>query len=392
MKKYPKVLSFILAIVCITAFSSCDVLDAVLTTSDTNTTQTDTNSSADGGFTVHMIDIGQGDSILLECNDEYMLIDAGELGQGGIVNDYLKDHNVTQLDYALITHPHSDHYGGMLDVLKNESVTTKNIVMTEAMNTTRTWEKLVDYIDQKNYNVIFPKTNDTITLGNTTLTMYVPEIVKDLNNCSIIVRAEYNGMSAIFTGDAESSEEKLILDEGFNVQANLLKAGHHGSRTSTNKKFLSAVNPQIALISCGKNNDYGHPHKETVKKFNDANIPMYRTDELGSIVVTFNNSNMSLSTTSGTSEEIAISQTDTTTTESKTSDETSSNTSSKTSTTTKKATQKTAKYVGNKNSKVLHTKDCATVSKMSDANKVYFNTYDEAIAQGYTPAKDCNPQ
>ncbi|MBQ7521815.1 MAG: hypothetical protein IJU14_02935, partial [Clostridia bacterium] len=269
---------------------------------------------------------------------------------------------------------------------------TKNIVMTEAMNTTRTWEKLVDYIDQKNYNVIFPKTNDTITLGNTTLTMYVPEIVKDLNNCSIIVRAEYNGMSAIFTGDAESSEEKLILDEGFNVQANLLKAGHHGSRTSTNKKFLSAVNPQIALISCGKNNDYGHPHKETVKKFNDANIPMYRTDELGSIVVTFNNSNMSLSTTSGTSEEIAISRTDTTTTESKTSDETSSNTSSKTSTTTNKATQKTAKYVGNKNSKVLHTKDCATVSKMSDANKVYFNTYDEAIAQGYTPAKDCNPQ
>ncbi len=390
MKKYPKILSFILAIVCITAFSGCDILDAVTTvSSDTNTsTQNNTNSSTDGGFTIHMIDIGQGDSILLECNDEYMLIDAGELGQGGIVNDYLKDHNVTQLDYALITHPHSDHYGGMLDVLKNESVTTKNIVMTEAMNTTRTWEKLVDYIDQKNYNVIFPKTNDTIHLGDTTLTMYVPEIVKDLNNCSIVVRAEYDGMSAILTGDAESSEEKLMLDEGFNVQANVLKAGHHGSRTSTSKKFLTAVNPQIALISCGKNNDYGHPHKETVKKFNDINLPMYRTDELGSIVVTFNNGNMSLHTTNGTSEEIAIAQNNTTTAESKT----SSNTSSKTSTSTKKATKKTAKYVGNKNSKVLHTKDCATVSKMSDANKVYFISYEDAIAQGYTPAKDCNPQ
>ena len=387
MKKCNKVLSFILAIVCITAFSGCEILDAVTTVSDIATdTQTDTDVSTDSGFTIHMIDIGQGDSILLECNQEYMLIDAGELGQGAVVNEYLKDHNVTELDYALITHPHSDHYGGMLDVLKNENVTTKNIVMTEAVNTTRTWEKLTDYIDEKKYNVIFPKTNDTLTLGETTLTMYVPEIVKDLNNCSIVVRAEYDGMSAILTGDAETPVEKAMLDEGFNVQANILKAGHHGSRTSSSKKFLSAVSPQIALISCGKDNDYGHPHKETVQKFNDIGLPMYRTDELGSIVVKMDNNTMFLSTTSGKSEEIAITQGNTAT-DSKTSD-----TSSKTSTTTKKATKKTAKYVGNKNSKILHTKDCATVSKMSDANKVYFNTYDEAIAQGYTPAKDCNPQ
>ena len=387
MKKYPKVLSFILTIVCITVFSGCDILDAVLTTSDINSSvQSDTHSSDNSGFTIHMIDIGQGDSILLECNQEYMLIDAGELGQGAVVNEYLKDHNVTQLDYAMITHPHSDHYGGMLDVLKNEQVTTKNIVMTEAMNTTRTWEKLVDYIDEKNYNVIFPKTNDTITLGDTTLTMYVPEIVKDLNNCSIVVRAEYQGMSAILTGDAETPVETAMLDAGFNVQANILKAGHHGSRTSSGKKFLAAVNPQIALISCGKDNDYGHPHKETIEKFNKINLPMYRTDQLGSIVVTLDNNKMSLQTTSGTKEEIAIVKGD--------NSGTAPTEKATTKTTTKKSTanKKTAKYVGNKNSKVLHNKDCATVSKMSDANKVYFSSYDEAIAQGYTPAKDCNPQ
>ena len=389
MKKCSKVFSFLLAIACITAFSGCEILDSITTTtSNTSTTlQSDTNTSADGGFTIHMIDIGQGDSILLECNDEYMLIDAGELGQGEKVNEYLKNHNVSHLDYALITHPHSDHYGGMLDVLKNENVQTKNIVMTEAMNTTRTWEKLVDYIDEKKYNVIFPKTNDTINLGDTTLSLYVPEVVKDLNNCSIVVRAEYDGMSAIFTGDAESSEEKLILDEGFNVQANILKAGHHGSRTSSSKKFLTAVNPQISLISCGAGNDYGHPHKETIQKFNDINLPMYRTDEMGSIVVRLNNNTMSLTTTNGTSEEIAIDNTN-----SNAESKTSKNTSSKTSTTKKTTNKKTAKYVGNKNSKVLHNKDCSTVGKMSEANKVYFSSYDEAINQGYTPAKDCNPQ
>ena len=216
--------------------------------------------------------------------------------------------------------------------------------------------------------------------------MYVPEIVKDLNNCSIVVRAEYQGMSAILTGDAETPVETAMLDAGFNVQANILKAGHHGSRTSSGKKFLAAVNPQIALISCGKDNDYGHPHKETIEKFNKINLPMYRTDQLGSIVVTLDNNKMSLQTTSGTKEEIAIVKGD--------NSGTAPTEKATTKTTTKKSTanKKTAKYVGNKNSKVLHNKDCATVSKMSDANKVYFSSYDEAIAQGYTPAKDCNPQ
>lgn len=374
MKNYRRLLAFIISIVCIVSFAGCDVS---LLTDDTASSA----AKASDGLNIHMIDIGQGDSILLECDGSYMLIDAGDNDKGGVVVDYLKKNNISKLDYALITHPHSDHYGGFKTVF--ESVEPDNVVMTEAMNTTRTWEKLIDYIDSKKYNVIFPKTNDTINLGSSKLTMYVPKITDSLNNCSIVVRAECRGMSALFTGDAEKSEEKDILNAGFDVSANVLKMGHHGSSTSTGNNFLSAINPEIALISCGKNNDYGHPHKETVTKLNKNNIPMFRTDVYGSIVVNLNNNTISLTTDNGHSEKITVGANQKNNSSSKSS---SSKSSSKSS-----SVKKTGKYVGNKNTHVFHSADCASVSKMSDSNKVYFKSYDEAIGQGYTPAKDCNP-
>lgn len=364
-----------MSIVCIVSFAGCDI--SVLTDDAVSS-----SVKGSGGLNIHMIDIGQGDGILLECDGSYMLIDAGDNDKGGVVVDYLKKNNISKLDYALITHPHSDHYGGFKTVF--ESVEPENVVMTEAMNTTRTWEKLVDYIDSEKYNVIFPKTNDIINLGSSKLTMYVPKVTDSLNNCSIVVRAEYNGMSALFTGDAEKSEEKDILNSDFDVSANVLKMGHHGSSTSTSDNFLSGVNPDIALISCGKNNDYGHPHKETVAKLNKNNIPMFRTDVYGSIVVNLNNNTISLNTDNGHSEKIAAGQNNKNTVS-------SSQSSSKSSSSKSSSGKKTGSYVGNKNTHVFHNSDCASVGKMSDSNKVYFESYDEAIGQGYTPAKDCNP-
>ena len=381
MKKYGRLFTFIMSIVCIISFAGCDV--SVLT----DNVSSSSSVKASNGLNIHMIDIGQGDSILLECDESYMLIDAGENDKGGVVVDYLKKHNISKLDYALITHPHSDHYGGFKTVF--ESVEPDNVVMTEAMNTTRTWEKLVDYIDSKKYNVIFPKTNDTITLGSSKLTMYVPKVTDSLNNCSIVVRAEYNGMSALFTGDAEKSEEKDILNSKFDVSANVLKMGHHGSSTSTGNNFLSAVNPDIALISCGKNNDYGHPHKETVAKLNKNNIPMFRTDVYGSITVTLKNNTISLNTENGHSEKITVGANQKNNSSSSKSSSSKSS-SSKSSSSKTSSNKKTGKYVGNKNTHVFHSAGCASVGKMSDSNKVYFKSYDEAVSQGYTPAKDCN--
>lgn len=319
----------------------------------------------DEGFNIHIIDVGQGDSVLLECDDKYMLIDAGESEYGTAVADYLKQYNVDKLTYMVVTHPHSDHYGGAKTVL--ESVETENIIMTEASNTTRSWESFVDYVDNNNYNVIMPESNEIFELGECTVTAYVPEIDNDdLNNCSIVLKAEYDEMSALFTGDAEKSEELTMIESGFDVKADVLKLGHHGSSTSTSEEFFEKVNPNLALISCGKDNDYGHPHKETTALLSEHNVKSLRTDEDGSIVVNMKNNTLNITTTNGNSESINFDE---------------NNTSDSTE----------VEYIGNKNSKVYHKSDCASVNKMSDKNKVVFNSSEEAEENDYTPCKTCNP-
>lgn len=317
------------------------------------------------GLNIHTIDVGQGDSTLLECDGNYMLIDAGETDYGETVVDYLKQYNVDKLSYMVITHPHSDHYGGVETVL--ESIETENIILTEAYNTTRSWEELVDYIDSNDYNVIIPEMNQVFNLGKCNITTYAPEIDNDdINNSSVVLKAEYDGMSALFTGDAGKPEESKILESGFDVKADILNIGHHGSRTSTGKEFLESVNPQLALISCGKNNDYGHPHKETTASLKKQNVKSLRTDEQGNIIVNMNDDILNISTSNGYSESINL------------------NNSNET-------TDKEGQYIGNKNSKVYHSSSCTAVGKMAEKNKVIFNSVQEAENENYSPCKNCNP-
>lgn len=324
-----------------------------------------TTEGTSEGLNIHTIDVGQGDSTLLECNGNYMLIDAGETDHGKAVVDYLKQYNVEKLSYMVITHPHSDHYGGAEAVLEN--IETENIILTEAYNTTRSWEGLVDYIDSNNYNVIMPESNQVFNLGECNITTYVPEIDNDdLNNCSVVLKAEYDGMSALFTGDAEKSEERAILESGFNVKADVLNVGHHGSSTSTSKEFFENVNPQLALISCGKNNDYGHPHKETTALLKKQNVKSLRTDEQGNIIVNMNKGVLEVTTSEGYSESINLDD-------------------------TTETIDIESQYIGNKNSKVYHSSDCTAVGKMAEKNKVIFSSAQEAENENYSPCKNCNP-
>ena len=370
LNRYLKIMSTLLSVVCVLTLTACDELGNV------------NPPSSENGLSVHMIDVGQGDSILLEYNSEYMLIDAGEISEGEAVVDYLKGENVDKLDYAVITHPHSDHYGGMQTVL--ESIDTENIIMSEAYNTTRTWESLIDYIGENKYNVISPKTNDVFKLGDCEVTAFVPEIDnEDLNNCSIILRAEYDGVSALFTGDAEKSEEKQVVESGFDVSADILKVGHHGSSTSTGDSFLEEVSPNLALISCGKDNDYGHPHRETTAKFNENKIRTIRTDEYGNITVNINNGKVDIVTDKEGQGSLSFGS------------ESANNSSGDKQTTDENIIESTpntgATYVGNKNSKVFHSADCGSVGKMAEKNKVYFNSRNDAIKEGYTTCQSCNP-
>ena len=324
------------------------------------------------GLNIHIIDVGQGESTLLECDNKYMLIDFGESDKGDDVLEYLKKYNVDKLEYAVLTHPHSDHFGGMQEVL--QGVDVENIIIGDAYSTTYKWEQLVDYlIDEHKDKVISPKSYDTFKIGDCTLTAYVPYDYEDnLNNASIMLKANYKGMRALLTGDAEKSAEEQAIENGFDVSANVLSAGHHGSSTSTCKTFFEKTNPQLALISCGKDNDYGHPHREITTLFKENNVPYFRTDQQGSIIVNMQDNKISVSTENGYKTEITIDKKRVNTPDSHSTDKQAKN------------------YIGNKNTKIVHKKDCSSINNIKEENKVFFSSYGSALSQGYKLCARCD--
>lgn len=250
---------------------------------------------------VHIIDIGQGDSILIEAPEANVLIDAGENGKGDDVLDYLKAHGISVLDIVIGTHAHSDHIGGMDDVVKGINV--KKVILPEmaekSIPTTKTYTSLLTAVMDKGLRITAAKVGDTYNLGDgAALQIVGPNgIFDDLNNTSVVCRLTYGENSFLFTGDCEDKAESAILQrKGITVSADVLKVGHHGSDTSTSDEFLEAVDPQIALISVGTGNTYGHPVPSTLEKLEEREVQIYRTDLSGSIVVTSDGQKLTVTT------------------------------------------------------------------------------------------------
>ncbi len=230
---------------------------------------------------VYYFDVGQADSILIVNNGESMLIDAGNNADGDLVVSNLKKIGIEKLTYAVGTHPHEDHIGGLDDVINNFDIET--IFMPKTSTTTQTYESVIDAISNKNKKITVPKIGDKFSVGNAQCeVMYIGDNSKNLNECSIVIRMEYNGTSYLFTGDAEKENEETRTWP----QTDILKAGHHGSNTSSSQSFLDQVKPNLIVISCGKDNDYGHPHKETMERYNKLGATIYRTDESGDVLIT----------------------------------------------------------------------------------------------------------
>lgn len=240
---------------------------------------------------VHYIDVGQGDSILIQVNNKNLLIDAGPKDSQDKLMGYLKSQGIQNLDYVIATHPHEDHIGGMGEIIKNFNI--GKFYAPKVISNTKTFQNMMSQLKNKNLKVTIIKAgmgNDINLGGNTKVEVFSPvsEEYDDLNDYSPIMKITYGKTSFLFTGDAGKLVEKEVLQKGYNVKADVLKLGHHGSTTSTGKDFLSKVNPKIGVISVGANNDYGHPHKETLQLLQQANIKVYRTDKDGTIVLSSN--------------------------------------------------------------------------------------------------------
>ena len=242
------------------------------------------NHKPKSNIEIHFMDVGQGDATLIKCGDATMLIDAGENDKGSQVWSYLKSQNITKLDYVIGTHPDSDHIGG-LDVIIYK-FDCDNVFMSSYKKDTKTYDDVVQAAKSKNNKITYPKSGDTYQLGEATFTIIAPnDKYEDSNNASIGVYLKFGNTSYLFTGDAEYEAEEDILEKGFMIDADVYKAGHHGSRTSSSDEFLEAVTPKYVVVSCGEDNSYGHPHAAILNYCRTKKIPLYRTDKQGTIVL-----------------------------------------------------------------------------------------------------------
>lgn len=254
--------------------------------------QTESNpvSDSEGDCQVHYIDVGQGDSVLIRSDGSNILIDAGENDQGKTVVDYLKAQGVKKLDMVLMTHPHSDHIGGMDTVIREFEV--GKIVMPrlseELVPTTKTYTDVLMAVAEKGLKITPAKPGDAYPLGNGSLTILGPvSEYEDLNDTSLVCRFDYEGKRFLFTGDIEKAVEKDLLKTeaaGEALRADVLKLAHHGSKTSTSSAFYQAVDPAFCVISVGDGNSYGHPNAETLQTLKSNGAQVLRTDYQGSIV------------------------------------------------------------------------------------------------------------
>jgi len=243
---------------------------------------------------IHYINVGQGDSELIQIGDKNVLIDAGN--NGNKAYNYLKSLGVTKLDYVIATHPHADHIGSMATIIKNFDIGT--FCAPKVTTTTQTYTNMVNALKAKNLKITVPGVGNKLTIGDATLTFLAPNssTYEDLNNYSIVYKLKYGNNSFIFMGDAEGVSESEILAKQLDTQADVLKVGHHGSNSSTTQAFLNEANPKYAVIEVGADNDYGLSTQTTLDKLNKNDIEIFRTDLNGTIMATSNGQTLTFNT------------------------------------------------------------------------------------------------
>jgi competence protein ComEC len=258
------------------------------------------HSPEPGQLEVHFIDVGQGDSILIKNGEKTMLIDSGTKNNSKRLRKYLDEQGVDKFDYLVGTNPLRDHIGGMDALIENYGLSWMILPQIEGLNPI--YKDLQMRLLAKYIKPILAEPGKSYMLGDASFSLLAPSSSSydQLADYSVVIKLEYGETSFFFCSDAGSNSEREMLDLEFDLSANVIKLGRHGSSSATSDEFLQAVNPEYAVISVGRDNPYLHPHMQTMLKLHDKNIPVYRTDEQGSIVAVSDGKNISFKVEPGT--------------------------------------------------------------------------------------------
>lgn len=253
----------------------------------------------DSSFAIYCLDVGQSDCTIIKCDDKVMMIDTGTTNQLYHIRTALFALDIEQIDYMIITHQHDDHMSGAAELMEHYDVS--NILMHKLSDVNNvnslTYSNLIKTITEKEVNPISVSAGDTFNFASSVVEIISPIIQdKELNNMSVVLKITYGDTSFLFQGDSEQSVEKQILNSDFDISADVIKLGHHGSKTSSFSPYLDAVNPKYAIISCNSDNNYGHPNLQVMETLAEMNITPYITSLNGNIIITSDGKEIDIST------------------------------------------------------------------------------------------------
>lgn len=318
---------------------------------------------------IYFLDVGQGDaSIITSPTGEVILIDSGP--SKNVILEHLDNLNIDHIDLVVASHSHADHIAGMNEIIAKYQ--PKAFIDPGIAHTTKTYERIINALIENNVNY-YEGTSRKITLGNIKLTILPPAepfiSQSELNNNSTVIRLDYQNFSCLYTGDIEKERERELCSRVDSLlDVDILKVPHHGSSSSSTPAFIKTINPDIAIISCGIENSYNHPHDEVLALYHNLDINIYRTDQHGTILVQTDGSNYTIQTETNTPRAPPVNIEE-----------------------TKEDSSSEYKYAASKNSKIFHYIDCSSVKQISQGNLVLFKTREEVVASGRRPCKKCNP-
>lgn len=340
------------------------------------------------GLTVRFLDVGQGDSALIECDGHYMLIDGGGREKSSLIYSVLQADKIDHLDIIIGSHADEDHIGGLSGALNYATAEITLCPVTEYSS--KTFENFKKYAELSGGGIQVPKVGDVYDLGNARIEILAVNSGSSSNDSSIVAKLTYGNISFLFTGDAETETEEFLFDSGTDLTTTVLKVSHHGSKDSSSAEFLQRSAPEYVVISVGADNSYGHPTEEALARINATGAEVLRTDLIGDITFYTDGSSISVMTekSSGRNKQAETSSSYS----ASTSETTGTSESGSTDPSASQSSDGNVTYILNTSSRKFHDPSCDSVSKMSDKNKQeYIGSREDLLSMEYSPCGACKP-